>query len=154
MYLNHLQQDEIFIPSAIKSFESITGIKSRRGLENVIVSNGKIVNVVSKSYGHIPNELFFHKAEQLLVDANLKYRKRTINRNDRSFVMDFIIDNDNLFELKNKQDLSIIRGLYLYGHPGSGKTTFIENLLIPEIGPTVMSSVQGVSNVIDTDHFL
>ena len=104
MYLNQLQQDEIFIPSEIKSFESITGIQSRRGLENVIVSNGKIVNVVSKSYGHIPNELFFHKAEQLLVDVNLKYLKRTINRNDRSFVVDFIIDNDNLFELKNKQD--------------------------------------------------
>lgn len=30
---------------------------------------------------------------------------------------------------KNKQDLTITRGLYLYGHPGSGKTHFIENLL-------------------------
>lgn len=95
MYLNHLQQNEIYIPSEIKSVENITGIQSRRGLENVIVSNGKIVNVVSKSYGHIPNELFFPKAEQLLVDANLKYRKRTINRNDSSFVVDFIIENDN-----------------------------------------------------------
>jgi len=41
MYLNNLQPDEIFIPSAIKSFESITGIQSRKGLENVIVSNSE-----------------------------------------------------------------------------------------------------------------
>ena len=123
MYLNHLQQDEIFIPSEIKSFESITGIKSRSGLENVIVSNGKIVNVVSKSYGHIPNELFFHKAEQLLVDANLKYRKRTINRNDRAFVVDFIIDNDNLFELKNKQDQIVPMLRFKNSYDGSEKTS-------------------------------
>ncbi|EIJ38683.1 protein of unknown function (DUF932) [Galbibacter orientalis DSM 19592] len=123
MYLNHLQQDEIFIPSEIKSFESITGIQSRRGLENVIVSNGKIVNVVSKSYGHIPNELFFHKAEQLLVDANLKYSKRTINRNDRSFVVDFIIDNDNLFKLKNKQDHILPMLRFKNSYDGSEKTS-------------------------------
>jgi len=59
MYLNNLQQDEIFVPSEMKPLESITGIQSRKGLENVIVSNGKVVNVVSNSYGHIPNELFF-----------------------------------------------------------------------------------------------
>jgi SpoVK/Ycf46/Vps4 family AAA+-type ATPase len=34
---------------------------------------------------------------------------------------------DNFY--KNKQDLTITRGLYLYGHPGSGKTLFIENVL-------------------------
>lgn len=123
MYLNHLQQGEIFIPSEIKSFESITGIKSRRGLENVIVSNGKIVNVVSKNYGHIPNELFFHKAEQLLVNANLNYSKRTINRNDRSFVVDFIIDNDNLFELKNKQDQIVPMLRFKNSYDGSEKTS-------------------------------
>ncbi|EIJ40711.1 protein of unknown function (DUF932) [Galbibacter orientalis DSM 19592] len=123
MYLNHLQQEEIFIPSEIKSFESITGIKSRRGLENVIVSNGKIVNMVSKSYGHIPNELFFHKAEQLLVDANLKYRKRTINRNDRLFAMDFIIENNNLFELKNKQDQILPMLRFKNSYDGSEKTS-------------------------------
>lgn len=53
MYLNNLQQDGIFVPSEMKSLKSITGMESRRGLENAIISNGKIVNVVSKSYGHI-----------------------------------------------------------------------------------------------------
>jgi len=123
MYLNHLQQDEIFIPSAIKSFESITGIKSRRGLENVIVSNGKIVNVVSKRYGHIPNELFFNKAQDLLNQTRLVYQKQTINRDNRSFVMDFIIENNNLFELKNKQDQILPMLRFKNSYDGSEKTS-------------------------------
>jgi len=72
-------------------------MEPRRGLENAIISNGKIVNVVSNSYGHIPNELFFKKAEQLLQVADLKYRKRIINRNDRSFITDFVIEDENKF---------------------------------------------------------
>ena len=62
MYLNNLQQDDIFMFSEMKSLKNLTGIQSRRGLENAIISNGKIVNVVSNSYGHIPNELFFKSA--------------------------------------------------------------------------------------------
>jgi len=64
MYLQNLQQDEIFVPSEMKSLKSLTQMESRRGLENVIISNGKIVNVVSNSYGHIPNQLFFRKLKK------------------------------------------------------------------------------------------
>jgi len=103
MYLHKLQQDEIFVSNQMKSLESITGMPSRKGLENAIISNGKIVNVVSSSYGYIPNELFFKKAEQLLIYAHLKYHKRTINRDDRAFVTDFIIEDDNQFSLKNEK---------------------------------------------------
>jgi hypothetical protein len=105
MYLHKLQQDEIFVFSKMKSLKNLTGIQSRRGLENAIISNGKIVNVVSNSYGHIPNELFFNKAEQMLIDADLKYHKRTINRNDRSFITDFIIEDENQFSIKNEEDI-------------------------------------------------
>lgn len=123
MYLNNLQQDEIFVPSEMKSLESITGIQSRRGLENVIVSNGKVVNVVSNSYGHIPNELFFGKAEQLLVDAKLSYHKRSINRNDRSFVIDFIIEDENQFLLKDGQDRILPMLRFKNSYDGSEKTS-------------------------------
>ncbi|MET2985626.1 DUF932 domain-containing protein [Aureibaculum conchae] len=123
MYLQNLQQDEIFVPSEIKSLQSITGITPRRGMENAIISNGKIVNVVSKRYGHIPNELFFNKAEQLLIDANLKYYKRTINRNDRSFITDFIIENDNQFSLKNAQDKILPMLRFKNSYDGSEKTS-------------------------------
>ncbi len=123
MYLNNLQQDEIFEFSEMKLLKSLTRIQPRRGLENAIISNGKIVNVVSNSYGHIPNELFFKKAEKMLVDVDLKYHKRTINRSDRSFITDFIIEDDNQFSVKNKEDLILPMLRFKNSYDGSEKTS-------------------------------
>jgi len=123
MYLKNLQQDEIFVPSEMKSLKSLTQMESRRGLENVIVSNGKIVNVVSNSYGHVPNELFFKKAEKMLTDAGLNYQKRTINRNDRSFITDFIIDDKSQFSVKNGKDLILPMLRFKNSYDGSEKTS-------------------------------
>mgnify|MGYP006152197647 FL=1 len=123
MYLSNLQQDEIFVPSEMKSLKSLTRIESRRGLENAIISNGKIVNVVSNSYGHVPNELFFKKAEEMLTDAGLNYQKRTINRNDRSFITDFIIDDNSQFSVKNEKDLILPMLRFKNSYDGSEKTS-------------------------------
>ena len=123
MYLSNLQQDEIFVPSEMKSLRSLTQMESRRGLENAIISNGKIVNVVSNSYGHVPNELFFKKAEEMLTDARLNYQKRTINRNDRSFITDFIIDDNNQFSVKNEKDLILPMLRFKNSYDGSEKTS-------------------------------
>ena len=123
MYLDKLTQDEIFVPSEIKVLSELTGMETRRGLENAIISNGKIVNVVSSSYGHIPNELFFKQAEQLLIDGGLSYQKRTINRNDRSFITDFIIVDDNQFNLKNSDDSILPMLRFKNSYDGSEKTS-------------------------------
>lgn len=123
MYLQNLQQDEIFVPSEMKSLKTLTQMESRRGLENVIISNGKIVNVVSNSYGHIPNQLFFKKAEEMLSDAQLNYHKRTINKNDRSFITDFIIDDKSQFSVKNKEDLILPMLRFKNSYDGSEKTS-------------------------------
>tara|TARA_B100000378_G_scaffold114333_1_gene91753 strand:+ start:2373 stop:3209 length:837 start_codon:yes stop_codon:yes gene_type:complete len=123
MYLSNLQQDEIFVPSEMKSLRSLTRIESRRGLENAIISNGKIVNVVSNSYGHIPNELFFRRAEEMLTDAQLNYQKRTINRDDRSFITDFIIDDNSQFSVKNEKDLILPMLRFKNSYDGSEKTS-------------------------------
>lgn len=123
MYLDNLQQDEVFVPTEMKSFSEITGIQTRRGFENVIISNGKIVNVVSKSYGHIPNQIFFQKAEEMLIEAGLTYQKRTINRNDRSFVTDFIVDDNSQFTVKNNKDLILPMLRFKNSYDGSEKTS-------------------------------
>ena len=47
---------------------------------------------------------------------------------NRSKIVDNIKNFFSDFE-KNKHNLIQIRGIYLYGNPGSGKTVFIENLL-------------------------
>jgi len=123
MYLNNLQKDNLFIPSEMKSLETLTGMLPRRGLEKAIISNGTIVNIVSNSYGHIPNEEFFTNAEQLLVDAGLKYQTRTINRNDRSFIMDVIIEDTNLFTLKDSEDAILPMLRFKNSYDGSEKTS-------------------------------
>jgi len=122
MYLNNIQQDNIFVPSNMTPLHELTGMPSRRGLEQAIVSNGKIVNIVSNSYGHIPNEVFFGKAEQILIDSNLSYQKRTINRTDRSFIMDFIIEDTSQFSLKNDADTILPMLRFKNSYDGSEKT--------------------------------
>lgn len=123
MYLNNLQQDNLFVASEMKSLEALTGMTPRRGLEQAIISNDTIVNIVSNSYGHIPNEEFFTKAEQLLVDASLSYQKRTINRQDRSFIMDVIIEDTNMFTLKDSVDTILPMLRFKNSYDGSEKTS-------------------------------
>ena len=50
----------------------------------------------------------------------------------------------NFYE--NKQDLSIIRGLYLYGPPGSGKTWFIDKILTKLNVDTILFNAGDVRN--------
>jgi hypothetical protein len=48
-----------------------------------------------------------------------------LHRNDTANnIKQFLIDFEN-----NKQNLSFKRGIYIYGNPGTGKTTFIEQIL-------------------------
>lgn len=123
MYLQNLQQDEIFVSNELISLKSLTPMESRRGLENAIISNGKIVNVVSNSYGHISNQVFFGRAEKMLRDAGLKFIKRTINKNDRSFVTDFIIDDSSQFIIKNEADSILPMLRFKNSYDGSEKTS-------------------------------
>ena len=44
MYLKKLVQQDIFKGSELKSLNDLCGIPARRGMENVIISNGKIIN--------------------------------------------------------------------------------------------------------------
>ncbi|MBC9798455.1 DUF932 domain-containing protein [Sinomicrobium weinanense] len=122
MYLNNLQQDEVFVKTEMKPLQELTSMEPRRGLENVIISNGKIVNIVSKGYGHIPNELFFTKAEQMLIDAELNYHRQTINRSDRSFSMDFIIEDHSQFAVNHQEDQILPMLRFTNSYDGSERT--------------------------------
>jgi len=55
-----------------------------------------------------------------IIDINNILNRKKISENIKSFFKDFD---------KNKHDLSVKRGIYVYGNPGTGKTTFIENIL-------------------------
>lgn len=106
IFLNKpLQDDNVFVDSSVKSLTSLTGLMSRRGLEKAIICENQIVNVVSNSYGHLPNEKFFYEVESKLIEAGVEYKTRSINRENRSFAVDYILSDENFhINIKNGLD--------------------------------------------------
>lgn len=103
-----LQQDNVYVKSEVKSLAEITGMPVRQRYANVVISEGQIVNCVSASYGHLPNELFFPAVAEQLINADISYDLRSINRNNRSFVVDFIL-NDPSYHINIKNGLDKIK---------------------------------------------
>lgn len=97
------RNDNVYVTSEVKPLAEITAIPFRKGLDAVVISEGVVVNVVSSSYGHLPNEDFFAQAEAAIIDAGLKYETRSINRENRSFAVDYVLDDPNyVIKVKGK----------------------------------------------------
>jgi hypothetical protein len=100
-----LEEQNIFVTSQLKDLSEMTGTPTRRGLEQALLSDGEIVNVVSKNYGHLPNENFFLEVERNLIEADVNYKMRSLNRENRSFAVDYILEDENFhIEVKNGMD--------------------------------------------------
>ena len=102
-----LQNDNVFVDTYEKTVLEVTGCEGRKGYEKMIFSGGKLVNVVSKNYGHLLNENFFLRVENELINADIHYITRSINRNDGSFAVDYIL-NDDSYEVKVKMTLKTL----------------------------------------------
>jgi hypothetical protein len=63
-------------------------------INNVIISNGKIVNLVSDSYGFIKNQDFFGGFEEILKSEHIKYEMVQKNYADRQFTVDYILEGE------------------------------------------------------------
>jgi len=122
--LANSRQDNVLVDSSIVPLESLTGMPSRRGLENAIVCENQIVNVVSNSYGHLPNEKFFLGVEEKLIDADIYYQQRSINRDNRSFVVDYILADDR-YKVEVKGEKDVLRPMlrFVNSYDGSCKTS-------------------------------
>ncbi|MEI9921874.1 MAG: DUF932 domain-containing protein [Bacteroidota bacterium] len=123
-FKQRLQNDDVYVSNRLVSLATLTGLPVRKGLEKALVSNGQVVNVVSKSYGHLPNERFFHEVEVKLVEAGIGYITRSINRDDRSFAVDYILDDDDwVVKVKNGQDKLRPMLRFINSYDGSEKTS-------------------------------
>jgi hypothetical protein len=125
IYLNKpLRNDNIFVKSAILPINQVLSIPTRSGLDNVILSENRIVNIVSKSYGHLPNEDFFYKVEEMLINSDINYITRSINRDNRSFAVDYILQDEN-YSVNIKNGLDKIRPMLRFtnSYDGSCKTS-------------------------------
>lgn len=100
-----LQNDNVFVSNSVTTLAEITGRPCRKGLKNVILSEGQIVNVVSNSYGHLPNERIFYEVENQLINTGINYLTRSINRENRSFAVDYILNDESYhINVKNGMD--------------------------------------------------
>lgn len=124
MTLKNLQQDNLFVTSEKVSLSKITGLPVRKGMEAAIVSEGQIVNVVSDSYGHLPNEKFFAAIEEKLIRADVNFVTRSINRENRSFACDYILQDPNMvINIKNGLDKIVPMLRFTNSYDGSCKTS-------------------------------
>jgi hypothetical protein len=104
-FKQELVKQDVYVPSQIVSLSDLTGMPTRQGLERAVVCGGQIVNVVSSKYGHLPNEDFFTQANYRLEEAGLAYDYRSINRGNRSFAVDYILNDPNVvIEVKGSND--------------------------------------------------
>jgi hypothetical protein len=119
-----LQKDNVFPKSKLVSLADITGMPTRKGLEKAVISEGQIVNVVSNSYGHLPNERFFAEVEAKLIDTGIGYIERSINRDNRSFAVDYIL-SDESYHINIKNGLDKLRPMLRFtnSYDGSCKTS-------------------------------
>jgi hypothetical protein len=119
-----MQNDNVFVDSEVRNLAEILGTPTRKGLEKAIYSNGTLVGVFSDNYGHLPNEQFFAVVEEKLINADVQYDTRSINRDNRSFAVDYIL-NDDRYNIVVANGRDIIKPMlrFVNSYDGSCKTS-------------------------------
>lgn len=106
------------MPSEINALSAITRMDTQLRLEDAIISNGKIVNVVSGSYWHNPFVIFFkHQKSYLLMEVFLLINKPAV---PLSPIYHNIWD---LFKQKNSDDIISLMLLFKNLYDVSEKTS-------------------------------
>ena len=98
------QNDDVF--GSVEMFDSkdfFWGREVASKMEKVIISNNRVVNTCSSSYGLLPNQDFFGKMEEELVLEGLQFKTRSFNHNDSRFSVDYILDDDSKIITVNDQ---------------------------------------------------
>lgn len=119
--LDKLQNDNVYVESKVVSLKDITGMPTTSKFSKAIVSEGQIVNVISDAYGHLPNEQFFYEVESKMIDADVQYITRSINRNNRSFAVDYLLNDESYHvNVKSGSDKIIPMMRFTNAYDGSG----------------------------------
>ena len=118
----NLRNDDIYQPVSLIDVKSTYGFDTRRGIEKQVFCDGVLVNSVSKDYGLLSNEMLFGEVERKLAEAGIEYVKRSTNRNNCSFAVDYIF-NDSRFIIKVKNGIDKILPMlrFVNSYDGSNK---------------------------------
>lgn len=119
-----MQNDDVIVPTELVNFSELVNMPTRKGMDKALISNGKLVNVVSEQYGHLPNEQFFLVVEEKLIEADVQYMTRSINRDDRSFAVDYILNDERyIIDVANGKDIIKPMLRFVNSYDGSCKTS-------------------------------
>ncbi len=111
-----------FVRAAMLPFKDVAEYPSIKGMENVVISNGKIVNVVSDNYGFISNQDFFGGFEEKLKAEHIKFTPVYKNVNDVQFVADYFLEGE-LFVGDKKRYPDVIKPKIRLQNSYDGKIT-------------------------------
>lgn len=102
-----LEQDNVFVGGELIDTKELTGLLPAPGKENALVVQGELIKLVSNQYGLLLNEDFFGEIENKLQAAGIGYDRRSINRDNKSFRVDYILNDDSFHvDIKgNKKDV-------------------------------------------------
>jgi hypothetical protein len=128
-WIDHVRKDDIFPEVEIKDMETLTGIPATARISKAIVSGGKIIHVASQNYGLLKNEDFFIEAERKLIDLDIQYVARSINRANSSFAVDYIL-NDPRWVTNVKSGVDIIRPMLRLSNSYDGSSSVFGNLAV------------------------
>lgn len=116
---------DLYPVTSVETMDNVlNGYKARSGYDKAIISDGTIVNVVSNSYGHVDNRDFFLKVEEKLIEEGIQYLMRGTNRENRSFALDIILDEqDSATVIHSTKGNDIIRPMlrFVNSYDGSCK---------------------------------
>lgn len=117
------RQDNVFIDASIGSLEELTGLNCISSKKQVVISEGEIVNVVSDNYGFLPNERFFLAVEEKLIMSDIPFEVRSINNKNRSFKVDYILNDDYATTIGSENDKIVPLMSFVNSYDGSNKTS-------------------------------
>jgi hypothetical protein len=123
-FISRLTNDNVMVTNKIVSLSTLVGMPVRKGMEQAVISDGTLVNTVSLQYGHLPNQTFFGEVERQLKANGVNYVTRSINRDNRSFVVDYILNDDTMtVNVKNGKDRILPMLRFTNSYDGSNQTS-------------------------------
>lgn len=115
-----LKQDNVYTEVSLQPTSQLVGMTTTSRLSHAVISNGKLVNVVSDRYALIENQQLYTAVEERLINADVEYKTSSNNKNDCSFAVDYILENGT----QRIGDKDIIKPLFRFtnSYDGTCKT--------------------------------
>lgn len=104
VYLNKTNQDDnVYGKVEIVKTADLLGMPTASKISQTVISNGKAVGTCSPSYGLLTNNDFFGKMEHELIEEGIGYNRRSFNKNDSKFYVDYVLNDDSKVIIVNDQ---------------------------------------------------